>query len=117
MNRGKVELTSFTKANGAYTFEYLVEQDNGVTTVHQVLTIRGIDGLSNWIADIKLEGFQPQKTPADAAIKMADWLSRLAAAIRIGDYMELQRAEFKDLDDCADALAKMNEPGIIRDDS
>ncbi len=98
MNKGKVELTRFTKAD-AYAFEYSVEQNNGKTSVEQTLTIRSSDGLfePQWIAEITLNDFPPQQTPSDAADKLADWMERLAAAIRSGEYMPLQRAEFKDL--------------------
>lgn len=99
MNKGKVELTSFKKTNDAFVFEYSVEQNNGKTSVEQSLTIRSSDGLfqPDWIAEITLDDFPPQKAPHEAAIKLADWMERLAAAIRSGDYMPLQHAEFKDL--------------------
>lgn len=99
MNKGKVELKTFSKNENDYTFTYTVEHNNGKTSVEQALIIRSIDGLFEpaWVAEIELDGFPPQKTPADAAQKMADWFERLAAAIRAGEYMPLQRSTFKDL--------------------
>lgn len=100
MNKGKVELTSFSKVKDAQYFEYLVEQNNGTTTVEQLLTISSVDGLFDhkWVAQIKLDDFPPQETPGGAANKLAEWLDRLAAAIRAGEYLSLPRVEFKELD-------------------
>ena len=101
MNKGKVELTKYTKGKDAQVFEYSIEHNNGSTSVEQLLTISSVDGLihSDWVAEIVFDDFPPQKTPEDAALKMADWLERLAAAMRAGEYQSLPRAEFKDLDE------------------
>ena len=101
MNKGKVEIVKFSKSKDTQVFEYAVEHNNGSTSVEQVLTISSVDGLRDqtWKAEIKLDDFPPQKTPAEAANKLADWLERLAAAMRKGEYIDLQRAEFKDLDE------------------
>jgi len=101
MNKGKVELHKYTKGKDAQVFEYMIEQNNGSTSVDQLLTISSVDGLFNpkWVAKLALDDFPPQETPKNAALKMADWLERLAAAIRAGEYQSLPRAEFKDLDE------------------
>ena len=99
MNKGKVELIKYNKDKDSQFFEYLVEQNNGNTRVEQSLIISSIDGLFDpkWIAEIKLDDFPPQKSPEEAAKKFADWLERLAGAIRTGKYQSFPRAEFKEV--------------------
>lgn len=99
MNEGKVELKEFSKGKDIQTFLYSIEHNNGETSVEQSLKISSVDGLFNptWVANLALDDFPPQDTPLEAAHKMADWLERLAAAIRIGDYLTVQRSEFKDI--------------------
>ena len=100
MNKGKVELIRYIKEKDNQTFEYLVEQNNGKTSVEQKMKISSIDGLFDprWVASIELEDFPAQETTTNAANKLADWLERLAGAIRTGDYMNIERPEFKDID-------------------
>jgi len=100
MNKGKVELKEFTNSKDSQAFWYSVEHNNGATSVEQSLKISSIDGVFNptWVASLALDDFPPQDTPLEAAHKMADWLERLASAIRVGDYLTVQRAEFKDIE-------------------
>lgn len=106
MNKGKVELSAYRKTKDASVFDYLVEHNNGSTSVDQLLTISSIDGLFDpkWVAKLALDEFPPQETPQKAAIKMAEWLERLAAAMRSGEYQSLPRAEFKELDERVQTL-------------
>lgn len=101
MNKGKVELVRFESTKDNAFYEYTVEHNNGSTSVKQVLTINSVDGLfrSKWEAVIELDDFPPQETPEAAAHKLADWLERLASAIRIGEYSNTTKANFKDLDE------------------
>lgn len=99
VNKGKVELVNFARSEESCEFRYSVEQNNGSTSVEQALRIVSSDGLfaPTWIADLTFSDFPPQQTPGAAAIKLADWMDRLASAIRSGEYLELPPSEFKDL--------------------
>jgi len=101
MNKGKVELVRYQKNKDGQFFEYAVEQNNGTTSVEQDLTIKAVDGLRGckWVASIAMDDFPPQESAHDAAHKLADWLERLASAIRIGEYAKINKAGFKDLDE------------------
>lgn len=100
MNQGKVELTRFDNDGETCVFKYKVEHNNGNTNLEQSLTIKSEFGSFNpkWVAELELEGFVPQETPADAAMKLAEWLERMAAAIKSGEYINVEVAEYKDLD-------------------
>ncbi len=101
MNKGKIELNSFSNENGVQTYEYSVEQNDGSTSVEQLLTISNVKGLfkPSWVAKIQLDDFPQMESPNDAANKLADWLERLSSAIRVGDYQSIPVAEFKDISD------------------
>jgi hypothetical protein len=103
MNKGKIELNKFERGTGTdrHVFEYLAEHNNGKTSVEQTLTITSADGLfePTWIATVALDDFPPQKTPEDAANKLADWLERLASAIKTGEYQPFVNIQFKDIID------------------
>lgn len=101
MNLGKVELVKYTKGDDDQVFEYMIAQNNGSTSVERLLTISSVGGLYDpkWVANLVLDDFPPQETPKNAALKMADWLERLAAAMRAGEYQHLPSAEFKELDE------------------
>lgn len=68
--------------------EFSVEHNNGETSVEQKLTIEGNTRFMHpkYTATIELDDFPEQSTPQGAADKLADWLERLAAAIRTGDF-------------------------------
>ena len=104
MNKGKVELVSFESDSEFCSYVYSVEQNNGSTSVEQNLTIAGTEGLRdyNWTASIALDDFPPQPTPEAAALKLADWLERLAGALRTGEYENFKRASFKDIEGSSD---------------
>ena len=101
MNKGKVELISYIKEKDNQTFEYLVEQNNGKTSVEQKMKISSVDGLFDprWVASIEFDDFPAQETTTNAVNKLADWLERLAGAIRTGEYMNIERPGFNDIDD------------------
>jgi hypothetical protein len=96
---GKVELVEFKKDNnGDMAFVYSVEHNNGDTSVEQKMTISSVEQLikPEWVATIELNDMRSQHLPKDAALKLADWLERLAKAIRVGEYQDYPVAEFKD---------------------
>jgi hypothetical protein len=99
MNQGKVELNHYSKDKTSQIFQYSVENNNGKTTIDQHMCILSTAGLFDpkWIAQINLDDFPPQETPEAAAHKLADWLERLAASIRIGVYPDFKEQEFTDL--------------------
>ena len=108
MNKGRSILTYYTFNDSAVCAEYSVEHNNGTTTVEQKmsLTYDNVNALSThyngqvWNAEIAFDGFPAQKTPEAAAHKLADWLERLAGAIRCGDYtLPSQDKQFIDIDD------------------
>jgi len=100
-NKGKVSLEKFVRGqNGSpHVFEYSVEHNNGSTSVEQTLTISASADTfrQGWAATIALDDFPLQDSPHKAADKLADWLERLAAAIRCGEYLDLKKSEFKDI--------------------
>lgn len=107
MNKGRSILTYYTFNDSSVCAEYSVEQNNGTTSVEQKMTLTcdNVDILSTnfngqlWNAEIAFDDFPPQKTPEAAAHKLADWLERLAAAIRCGDYtLPSQDKQFTDID-------------------
>jgi hypothetical protein len=99
MNKGKVELIRFEKKEDTVEFVYTVEQNNGQTTVEQDMTISSQSfGLgTKWYATIGLEEFNGQELPEAVAFKLADWLDRLSQAIRVGEYPQYTKAEFKEI--------------------
>lgn len=96
---GKVELVGFCKQDGVNTYTYSVEHNNGETSVEQKMTITSQDGLFDpkWTATIEMLDFPLLDTPEQAAHKLADWMERLAAAIRVGDVQPYSRAKFKEI--------------------
>lgn len=104
MNKGRALLTyyTFNPEDNVVVAEYSIEQNNGQTSVEQKMTLEGQVGFisEQWTATIALDDFPPFKTPAGAAHKLADWLERLAAGIRAGEYeLPSHSPVFKDLDD------------------
>jgi hypothetical protein len=96
----KVQLQKFEFGkddSSPHVFKYLLEHHNGKTSVEQVLTISSMSRLFDikWTASIALDDFIPQSSPEAAALKMADWLERLALAIRAGEYLELPIDTYK----------------------
>ena len=98
--------------------EFSVEHNNGSTSVEQKMTIDGHTRFMHpeYTATIELDDFPTQKTPQAAADKLADWLERLAAAIRIGDF-NLPKADVHSFVECggyqpvASDLDDTNPPG------
>lgn len=99
MNKGKVLLKSYKNEKDVVEYKYSVEQNNGSTSVEQDLVITGKKELfeQKWSAELSLSDFPEQNTPENAALKMAEWLERLAKAIRNGKYIDIEEAEFTDL--------------------
>lgn len=102
-NKGKVSLERFErgKDGNPHIYVYKVEQNNGTTSVDQQLIIKasGSSIKAGWSASIVFDDFPAQSSGKDAALKLADWMERLAAAIRCGEYPELHSDEFKDIED------------------
>lgn len=108
MNKGLSLLTyySFYPEDSVVVAEYAIVQNNGQTSVKQTMTLEGQVGAitENWTATITLDDFPPQKTPERAAHELADWLERLAAGIRAGEYtLPTLPCEFKDMDNDTDS--------------
>ena len=108
MNKGRSILTYYTFSDSSVCAEYSVEQNNGSTSVEQKMTLTcdNVDVLSThfngqlWNAEIAFDDFPAQKTPEAAAHKLADWLERLAAGIRAGEYsLPSHSPVYKDMDD------------------
>ncbi|WP_020408910.1 hypothetical protein [Hahella ganghwensis] len=104
MNKGKVELIKYEQSSeplNETTFVYLVEHNNGDTMLQQKLTIYGNPRTvpTTWTAEIAMDDFPPQESPGDAANKLADWLERIAASIRSGEFHSFERTKYIDLDE------------------
>ncbi len=76
---------------GAVQICYEVGADNGTTTVTanmELIREKGFRGA--WSASIIMDNFPPQKTAAAAALKLADWMTRLGRAIQSGEYENIE---------------------------
>lgn len=78
----EVELVSYVKERSTGTSEarYYVKHSNQQTVLEQGLAINR-DGYGNYDASIVITDFPPQKSPEEAALKLADWLKRLGESI------------------------------------
>lgn len=94
----KVSLQLFeaTDNDGARCI-YLIEHNNGETVLDQAMVIDRVTNNSGWVANIDLGEFPEQGSPRDAALKLADWLKRLSAAIEHGNYEDFKPPEVIDL--------------------
>ncbi|MFZ5192938.1 hypothetical protein ACOY59_24220 [Enterobacter roggenkampii] len=86
-DRGKiitteVELISYVKerSTGSSESRYYVKHSNQQTVLEQGMVINR-DGFGNHQARIIITDFPGQKTPEEAALKLADWLKRLGESI------------------------------------
>ncbi|HDR2874380.1 TPA: hypothetical protein QCK10_001503 [Enterobacter roggenkampii] len=86
-DRGKiitteVELISYVKerSTGSSESRYYVKHSNQQTVLEQGMVINR-DGFGNHQASIIITDFPGQKTPEEAALKLADWLKRLGESI------------------------------------
>lgn len=79
------ELTSFTKNRTERTTEsiYFTQQHsrNSGTIVDQNLVIKGDLRYQAFTADMKFDEFPKCNSEREAALKLADWMQRLGAAI------------------------------------
>lgn len=57
-----------------------VKHSNQQTVLEQGMTFNR-DGCGNYDASIVITDFPPQKSPEEAALKLADWLKRLDKSI------------------------------------
>lgn len=66
---------------------FTVGHDNSKATVDQdlILTNSG----AGWTAQMPILDFPEQKTATEAAHKLAEWMEKLAAAIRAGNFNEI----------------------------
>lgn len=86
VNRGN-ELDQLMKKRGDVKAVYIIKHDNGTTTLEQELHLhRSYHG---WKAEIKMDDMTHSKTVTAAAWKTADWLERLAKAIKSGTYDQI----------------------------
>ncbi|HCR1961855.1 TPA: hypothetical protein ONC42_000503 [Enterobacter kobei] len=78
----EVELVSYVKERSTGTSEarYYVKHSNQQTVLEQGLAISR-DARGNYDACIVITDFPPQKSPEEAALKLADWLKRLSESI------------------------------------
>lgn len=78
----EVELVSYVKERSTGTSEarYYVKHSNQQTVLEQGLAISR-DAFGNYDACIVITDFPPQKSPEEAALKLADWLKRLGESI------------------------------------
>lgn len=78
----EVELVSYVKERSTGTSEacYYIKHSNQQTILEQGMTINR-DGYGNYDASIIITDFPPQKSPEEAALKLADWLKRLGDSI------------------------------------
>ncbi|MBJ9631515.1 hypothetical protein I5532_02410 [Citrobacter freundii] len=78
----EVELVSYVKerSTGNSEASYYVKHSNQQTVLEQGMTINR-DGYGNYDASIVITDFPPQKSPEEAALKLADWLKRLGESI------------------------------------
>lgn len=78
----EVELVSYVKERSTGTSEarYYVKHSNQKTVLEQSMAINR-DGYGNYDASIVITDFPPQKSPEEAALKLADWLKRLGESI------------------------------------
>jgi len=78
----EVELVSYVKERSSGTSEarYYVKHSNQQTVLEQSLAISR-DAFGNYDACIVITDFPSQKTPEEAALKLADWLKRLGESI------------------------------------
>ncbi|EPC3470021.1 hypothetical protein ACRZCP_002196 [Enterobacter asburiae] len=78
----EVELVSYVKERSTGTSEarYYVKHSNQQTVLEQGLAISR-DAFGNYDACIVITEFPPQKSPEEAALKLADWLKRLGESI------------------------------------
>ncbi len=80
----EVELISYVKerSTGNSEARYYVKHSNQQTVLEQGMVINR-DGFGNHQASIIITDFPGQKTPEEAALKLADWLKRLASPLRL----------------------------------
>ncbi|WP_218033867.1 hypothetical protein, partial [Enterobacter asburiae] len=78
----EVELVSYVKerSTGNSEARYYVKHSNQQTVLEQGMVINR-DGFGNHQASIIITDFPGQKTPEEAALKLADWLKRLGESI------------------------------------
>ncbi|EKO4983818.1 hypothetical protein P0L44_002391 [Escherichia coli] len=78
----EVELVSYVKERSSGTSEarYYVKHSNQQTVLEQSLAINR-DAFGNYDACILITDFPSQKTPEEAALKLADWLKRMGESI------------------------------------
>ncbi|EPO1082263.1 hypothetical protein ACT6F8_002662 [Cronobacter dublinensis] len=89
----EVDLVSYQKDRKSGTSEarYYVRHSNQDTVLEQGMTIN-CDGCGNYDASIFITDFAAQKSPEEAALKLSDWLKRLAESIEAN----FKKAETKD---------------------
>lgn len=98
-SRAKVQLIDYEHTDLLSTFTYNVTYSTTTTTLEQFLTIKKGVFDENWCATITLDDFPYQKSPQEAAYKLAEWLEQLAKAIKSGSYDHPTQSKWITLED------------------
>lgn len=88
MSQAKVELLKYTNDKEKVTYVYDLIHSNITTSLQQSLKIEQVIGSDQWRANITLTDFPEQPSQSEAALKMADWLERLAKTIKAGVFTD-----------------------------
>lgn len=57
--------------------------DTRITLEQELILTKSQDG---WTAKMPMDKFPPQETATDSALKLADWMEKMAAAIKDHDF-------------------------------
>lgn len=87
IDAAKCKIQSYQDTDGEIEMIFDVAHNNGTTTVSELLTITGHK--DKWVASIDIGGTSEQSTPEDAALKIAEWMDRLAKSIRYGEFNKI----------------------------
>lgn len=80
----KKDLKGVVPANMGAEVVYNVSHNDLKVTVEQDLILRRDP--EGWAAEMPMDGFPKQVSAKDAALKLAEWMEKMAEAIRSGEY-------------------------------
>lgn len=78
---------SLFNSDGKIEARFIIGHCNGATTVEQELVLES--GGFGWLAQMSMNDFPRQKSVTAAAWKLADWMERMAAAIREHEFDQI----------------------------
>jgi len=84
-------LTDFTRGTtnlSSYSATFRMSHNNGTTTLEQELILDRAE--KGWTAEMDMSDFSPQLTATRAAHKLADWMERMAIAIRSSEFDKVE---------------------------